>query len=293
MRHTRTGLSTFQPATYRYLPMQVLPTLAACRQWQPLSMTSVQLMKVPGFSLLFFLTLSGCKKETESIQMEPLANYLPLQTGKYITYRTDSMLFTNFGTATIVRSYQEKHVVDALITDNEGRPAYRIFRFVRDTAGTQPWQPSGSFYITPDSVKMEVTENNLRFVKLVAPVRQGNSWQGNRFLPDDPYDAFYLFSNDDNIEAWDYTYTATDETLNLNGTPLNNVVTVQQADESINAPVTQPDAYGYINYAVEKYAKGIGLVYEELTMWEYQPNTGGSGGYKTGFGVKRAMIDHN
>ncbi len=36
---------------------------------------------------------------------------------------------------------------------------------------------------------------------------------------------------------------------------------------------------------------GWPLSYE---MWEYQPNTGGSGGpYKTGFGITMWMIDHN
>lgn len=256
-------------------------------------MNTVQLMKAAGALLLSLLILSSCKKETEQIQPESLSSYMPLQAGKYITYRTDSTLFTNFGTVTTIHSYQEKHQVDGAITDNEGRTSYRIFRSIRDAAGTQPWKPSGTYYITPDTAAIEVIENNLRFLKLAFPLTQDKSWKGNTFLPNDPYNAFYSFSNDDNIQDWDYTYTSTGETLNLNGVVVNDVVTVQSADESINAPVTEPAAYGYINYEVNKYAKGIGLVYEELTMWEYQPNTGGNGGYKTGFGIKRTMLDHN
>lgn len=256
-------------------------------------MNTLKRMKnLPLLLLISFTALIGCKKETETFETESLADYLPAQTGKYITYRIDSTLFTNFGTTTVVHSYQEKHQVDQLTTDNSGRPAYRVFRFVRDTDGKEAWAPSGSYYIVAGTNTMEVVENNLRFIKLAAPIKQDNTWKGNRFLPTDPYGS-YSFSNDDNMADWDYTYTSTGETITLNGKTINDVITVQQADESANAPVTQPAAYGYINYLVDKYAKGIGLVYEELTMWEYQPNTGGGGGYKTGFGVKRSMIDHN
>ena len=53
--------------------------------------------------------------------------------------------------------------------------------------------------------------------------------------------------------------------------------------------------YGTSNLQVEKYARGIGLVYQELIMWEYQykVTNNADDGYKTGFGVKRRMINHN
>src|SRR5205085_7933815 len=97
------------------------------------------------FYLLAVVTIIvfSCKK-TETFNSEPLNNYLPLTVGKYITYRIDSTVFTNFGRSTEIHKYQVKHVIDALLTDNLGRPAYRVYRYTRDSAGTQPWQPSGS-----------------------------------------------------------------------------------------------------------------------------------------------------
>jgi hypothetical protein len=69
----------------------------------------------------------------------------------------------------------------------------------------------------------------------------------------------------------------------------NNSNTLLDKDPYI---IGQP--FGNTNYSVEKYAKGIGLVYQEFLMFEYQPNLGGQGGgYKIGFGVKRTMIEHN
>lgn len=245
--------------------------------------------------LLVTATLAGCKKETEDFQIEPLTSYYPTTPGKYITYRTDSTVFTSFGTVTTVRSYQEKNEVDMLMTDNLGRPSYRVFRYLRDVDGTQAWKPAGTFFVTLTNHSLEVVENNLRFLKLVNPVKENNSWKGNSFLPFEPYKDKYSFSNDDegSMPKWDYTYTELNGTFLYKNQPLRDVLTVTHVNESANVPVTQASAYGYINYSLDKYAKGIGLVFQEFIMWEYQPNPGGNNGYKTGFGIKRSMIDHN
>lgn len=236
----------------------------------------------------------GCKPEKEELQTDQVGDYLPLQEGKYITYQLDSTVFTNFGRNTEIHKYQEKHVFDAAITDALGRPAFRIFRYLRDSAGTQPWVPAGSYMVVPQDKTIEVIENNLRFVKLIMPITQDNSWKANRYLPDEPYDPTFDFNNDFDIASWDYYYSSLGETISLNGHTINDVITVDGINDVINVPVTDPDNYGSINYQQEKYAKGIGMVFQELIMWEYQPNTGGqSGGFKVGFGTKRSMIDHN
>src|SRR5688500_10658356 len=158
--------------------------------------------------LLSSAFLFSCEKETEEFQeSEPLSSYLSPQPGKYITYRIDSTLFTNFGASMEVRSYQEKHQVDAQMTDNLGRPSYRIFRFIRDTNGTTAWKPSESYFITVTDKNVEVVENNLRFLKLTIPVKETTTWHGNQFLPSVPYGVFYEFSNDDEMNDWEYYYS--------------------------------------------------------------------------------------
>ena len=47
-------------------------------------------------------SIFGCKKQTETVDNSPyaperLTELLPLSVGKYITYQTDSTVFTNFG----------------------------------------------------------------------------------------------------------------------------------------------------------------------------------------------------
>lgn len=244
--------------------------------------------------LLGSLVLFSCEKETEEFQTDSLLDYTTLQTGKYITYRLDSTVFVNFGRDTEIHSYQEKHEVDVQITDNEGRTGYRIFRYLRDTAGLEPWKPTGSYIITPTTNTIEVIEDNLRFIKLVLPIKQDMTWKGHRFLPDEPYSTLYSFQNDFDMADWDYTYSALNETINLNGQTIDNVLTVDGINISSNVPVTDLNSYGFIDYMQDRYAKGIGLVYQEFIMWDYQPPNGSvATGYKTGFGVKRSMIDHN
>jgi len=50
--------------------------------------------------------------------------------------------------------------------------------------------------------------------------------------------------------------------------------------------------YGIKSFGVDKYAKNIGLIYQELDLWEYQPNPGGTP-YKVGFALKRSIVEHN
>lgn len=164
---------------------------------------------------------------------------MPEAVGKYIIYRLDSTVFTQFGRTTEIHKYQVKHQVDALITDNLGRPAYRIFRYIRDSAGTQPWMANGSYSVTLLENLVEVNDDNLRVIKLQLPFKDGFSWKGNRYLPPDPYGALFNFSNDDNMASWDFTYEGP-ASFTYSGNTYSTVFTVEQIDESVNVPITSP-----------------------------------------------------
>ena len=107
------------------------------------------------YFLLLNFYLSSCKK-TETYSSASIADYNPSQTGKYITYKLDSLIYLSFGTRDTTVSYQVKYLTDSLITDNLGRPAYRIFRFIRKDENYS-WAPDATFM----SVN---TGNNLEFI---------------------------------------------------------------------------------------------------------------------------------
>lgn len=243
--------------------------------------------------LALSLLLSGCVSQKEDLSAIPTAaDYIRLQPDKYLIYRLDSTVFTKNGRAQEVHAYQEKHVVDAEVKDNLGRPSYRVFRFLSDTAGVSGWSAAGAYMITllPNSV--EVIEDNLRVLKLYTPISPGASWKGNRYLPSDPYAGRYSFSNDDDMADWEFKITGVGETTTCGTMNLSDVITLRQQDETTNDPATMPGSYATRSYSLEQYAKNLGLVFQELTLWEYQPNDGGTP-YKTGFSVKRSLIDHN
>ncbi|MEO7984239.1 MAG: hypothetical protein ABI688_09170 [Bacteroidota bacterium] len=246
--------------------------------------------------LLAFVVLSlfSCKTEKEEFITENISDYIPLTPGKYITYRIDSLVFTNFGRIQETHRYQVKDQVDSKVTDNLGRPAYRVFRYLRDSLGVTAWQPAGTYLVTVLTDQVEVLEDNLRFIKLHMPIKDGFSWKGNKYFPNEPYEPGYLFSNDFLMQDWDYYYDGEASSFTYRGNNYSNVYTVEEIDESLNVPVTSPTLYALRSRAVEKYSKNIGLVYREYELWDYQPNSTGSGGpFYTGFGIRKWMIDHN
>lgn len=243
--------------------------------------------------LLLLVITASCKHEVERYTTDAPQDYLPLTVGNFITYTLDSTVFTGFGRSEELHRYQEKQEVAAQFTDNSGRVSYRIDRSIRDSAGTEPWRPAGNYVITPLEKTVEVVENNLRTVRLASPVTQDFSWKGNQYLPFAPYSTIYDFRSDTNFDLadWDYFYEATGETLLLNGQTVNDVITVKHIDEETTA---NDDIFlTGKTFSEDKYAKGIGLVYQELVMWEREPNASGSSPYKIGFGVKRTLLEHN
>lgn len=240
------------------------------------------------FIVLFTgLGLTACKKQNDDFTSVALSNYYPLQVGKYITYNLDSTVYTNFGQSENIISYQVQDRIDAQITDNSGRPAYRILRFIRQSAD-QEWSANNTFMAVPTENAIEFVENNLRFQKLVSPIREGFSWKGNSYLSSFPYPSYDFASSF--TDDWDYTYDSVNVPLTLGSITIDSTIKVNQRDEFLGQDPSDPTTeYAERTYAVEKYGRGIGLIYKEFLHWEYQ---GGGSDFK-GFGVKLTMIDHN
>lgn len=233
--------------------------------------------------LLLILLLTSCKKESETFESDSLSDYYPLQVGKYISYNLDSTVFVNFGKQKEVHRYQVKDLVDAEITDNLGRLAYRIIRFSRKNA-SDAWIANNTFLAIPTDKSLEFVENNLRYIKLILPIRADNPWRGNSFIDT------YTSGNDMRyLDNWDYIYDSVSSPLSINSFDFKNTLKVFQQDEEINDPLVPGATYAEKTYSVEKYAKGVGLVYKEFLHWEYQGNTQSY----TGYGVKLSVIDYN
>jgi hypothetical protein len=245
--------------------------------------------------ILFLVFVSACGKKSETLETLALEDLVPAAKGKYITYRVDSLISVA-GAFFETHRYQVRHRFDSLGVDNLNRPMWIVNTFINDSLGNGPWVQNGQYTVTILDKRVEVTENNLKVVKLQSPIKEDFTWRGNSFLPDVPY-ASYATSI--NISLWDFAYTGLSETERIGTQNIPDVTTVFHIDESTGVPVTDRTRYASFERSFEKYAKGIGMVYREHYVWENQPNQTTSGGVTTynpkyvGFGIKMWMVNRN
>lgn len=233
---------------------------------------------------LAVLLLASCKKENEAAPATlNMKDYYPLQLGKYITYKLDSTVFINLNTVRVVRSYVVKDIVDYKFQDAMGNDVYRIRRMMRDNNDTTLWFDNATFLVTQTARTTEFTENNLRFIKLVNPVKLFGNWDGNAYIDlNDDFLDFYA--------EWDYFYETVDEPFTIGGKTFDNTITVNQVN-TIDGDTTNFRVLHEVKRSKEVYAKGIGLVYRDFyhAFWQpiiqaYQPNS---------YGIRMTILNHN
>jgi hypothetical protein len=247
-------------------------------------MKKCALIAIAVVTVFFF---NSCQKQQlDTYSLTPLSAYFPLQTGKYITYDLDSLVFINFGARDSIIHYQVKYYTDSTLTDNLGRTAYRIIRYIRDSA-TAPWTSDNTFMAVNTGNTIEWVENNLRFIKLAEPLTAGFSWSGNSYI-----DTHTTNSDVPYLDGWQYTYDSMNVPMTLNSITVDSTIKVSEQNQTSGIP-NNTNYYSEIIYSSENYAKGIGLVYRNFLYQEYQPPVNGQPGYYNGYGVTLTMIDHN
>lgn len=223
--------------------------------------------------LLVISLLSACSGKAELTLAGTVADYMPLQTGRSITYRLDSILYPSQGTSTLVRSHIVRDRWVGEVIDPQGRRAWRIVRAFRNPVDTTRWTDRDTFLAIPTGNILEWVEDNLRTIRLVDPVREGYSWEGNRFINTvtDPARQY--------LDGWKYTYLEAGKAWRLGDSNFPETLTVRQQDDRIGNP-TDRSRFSSVDVAREVYAKGIGLVYREVRheIWQ-PPNASSATGY--------------
>lgn len=202
--------------------------------------------------LLAMAIFSSCNK-TEEFIIDYKYDYYPLETGHYVVYDVDSIVIDDFTQTTDTFRYQKKYVIDSTFTDNIGRAAYKLIRYQRGDP-TQGWTLTDVWYVVRTETTLEVNEENQRFVKLLFPPDEGQTWNGNQYI--DSVDAnWYLW----HPSAWEYTISEVDKPAIINGFQFDSTLTVtQQSDSTLIEKVI----------SVEKYAKHVGMIYKYFSALE-------------------------
>lgn len=193
-----------------------------------------------GAVILYLLLVLGisCKKTTTSGSIDLGYDYFPNRAGNYVIYEVDSLYYNDFTSKIDTFKFQIKEKIASSYIDLSGRPTQRIERFYRKSEN-DTWLLKDVWFANRTSNTAEKVEENIRFVKLVFPLKKGNSWNGNRF---------------NNLGEQNYTLAQLHESMKLGNLNLDSTLYIsQRLDSNL---IEKKIAY-------EIYAKHVGLVYKK------------------------------
>lgn len=213
--------------------------------------------------------------------------YYPLDTGKFIVYQVDSIIY-NETFANDTTSWQVMEMLTDTLYDLEGRLNYRIERYRRPDADAA-WEILNIWQVMRRDGTVEKIENNLRFVKMVTPLRAGESWDGHVYmggLDDLPFD--YECNRLSYYEGWKYSYSDVGSAYTVNGVQFPNTVSVLQEGDSNLI---------WFDQGLEVFAKDIGLIYKEFFHFYTQditcPTCPWEERVQCGYSVKMSVLNYN
>ena len=193
--------------------------------------------------LVATFTFVSCHKENEipaDIEFAADKQYFPLETNKSLIYKVTEISIDKPSDYYDTAIYFLRERTDIPFIDNEGDTAYRIERFKSPTQNYN-WTISDVWESKITTYTAEKVEENQRFIKIKFPLAIGKYWNGN-------------LKND--LDDKDCTITSLSATYNNESIHLDSCLSITR-----DSSVTQISKL----YDVEIYARGIGLVYKEIT----------------------------
>lgn len=189
---------------------------------------------------------SGCVRESgEAVPDETRLghDFFPLETGRFIEYDVVETQFSITGPP-VTKWSQLREVIGTASTKASGALTYRLERFRRDT-DAQPWRLDSVWTARREEDRAVRMEGNVSFVNLVFPTREGLRWNGN-VLNDRGANEFHM--------------RRFDEPATLSGQPYPRTLEVVQREDSSLVSLQR---------RLERYARGVGLIYWENTVVFY------------------------
>jgi hypothetical protein len=206
-------------------------------------------------TLILSITLIiSCKKD-KALPPDLGYNYYPTSVGWYIEYEIDSIVYNDFTNNIDTIHYFLKEVIESEFENASDSVLFRIERFKRNNI-TDEWGISDVWFVIKNNNSIIRTEENIRYVKMIFPVKNGARWNGNT------YNTF---------QEQIYEYIKKDETFKFDNLSFDSTVTVKQL-ENINLIEKQESK--------EVYARNIGLIYKEIIDLKTEVNGTIKSGYR-------------
>jgi len=191
--------------------------------------------------------LLSCKKDKVEPPIDVGYDYYPNKVGNYIIYQVDSIVYDDFTGTVDTFAYQLKELIESDFIDNQERNTQRIERYNKAN-DTLPWILKDVWYANRTNTTAEKVEENVRYIKLIFPVKLRQEWNGNTF-------NFF--------EPEIYKYSDLYKSFDANSLHFDSTITVIQKEE-LNLILD--------DYAIEIFAKNVGLVYKKYRHLEKLPD---------------------
>jgi hypothetical protein len=229
---------------------------------------------------LIVIGLLGCDKEVKTnatSESSTLINdWYPIKKGYWIEYSVDSTTYFKEFADTAVKikqstSLYREEIIDSLL-DVDTPYQYKILAQTKKTF-TDPWDFHRYYTVIPYSGFTLKNENNLKFVKLQLPFGANLTWKGNRYI-DGSSSSIY--------QDWNYRYDGIYAPYSRSGISFDSTITVVQIADS-NAIEKK--------YAIEIYAKHVGLIYSEIAILTKQNGANPWSKPENGFVVRKRILN--
>jgi len=197
-------------------------------------------------SLLVLLFLYSCEKEAD-VEINFGYDYFPTEVGSWRVYDVDSIYYNDLTGTVDSFQFELKVVVDSKFIDHAGQDSRIIKRYKRDVDSLD-WELKDVWTSTLLTSRGEQVEENERFIKLVFPLNENTTWDGNAY-------------NSRSEET--YSYSEIDEAATIGMLTFDSTLTVTEADNENKIEK---------KYATVTYAKDVGPVYKKYIDIETEFN---------------------
>lgn len=236
----------------------------------------------------------SCCDDDDPMMIDRGVGYFPLTTGSVLEYKVDSIVFDDAGSSNRLdtfSSFVRERVMESLI-DLEGDTIYRMQREYRKETDL-PWQVTDIWTVANDGIEAVRVEENQRLIKMEFPLYEEREWNPTKYINtsiDVPVgtESINLFS------YWAGRVTSLHRPEQIGEFAFDSVMTCYQAED---------DNELERRYVLEKYAKGLGLVFRMDTivdsrcerLGDFAPCFGMNWMQKgeKGYIMRQELINHN
>ncbi len=200
--------------------------------------------------------ITSCKKDQYTNVSSQTLNtqYFPLKKGDSIIYKLDSLKYNIVTNVIDTYQYYLLQYIQDTFTDGSGRLAYKLNRLWKREP-LDSWQQANVWQEQIVSNSSQTVEENIRYERLIFPIGNGISWNGNAYNNIDT-NQWYNYNYVNAFKPWTGTYKSYDSTVTV-----NQINTASQNSSTFN--------YIFRIYGYEVYAANVGLVYKVFKYANY------------------------